>query len=877
MKERIIKLLLKLVSITLPENDRDFLLAEFEFVFEKKFQEKGFKRAFFGSIYLILKNAPLFIANKIIWRSIMLKNYFKTSWRSIKGQKIVSSINILGLSFGLATAILITLFINDELSYDKVYKDPDNLYTVVSEFWEKPGSAQPKYSRSVPLVLTNDFTEYFPELEYATGIFYRYGTFAYKDNINNELITFASSNFFNNFGFKLVQGDPDKALKALESAVISEEIAERYFGKKDPVGEQIRMTFGSIKKSFIVSGVCRNQPENISFRYDILVNFDNTAMFKTGTPGITRLNNRGDFSAQLFLRFKDSQSRRNIENQMEPFIDNYYASTYDDFKDFMDLKEGEKPFHFFLQNVQDLRYNKTTHGGRSLSTIYLLAGIAAVILLIAAINFTNLAIGRSSVRGMEIGMRKIIGATKRDIFWQFIVEAFFTSVIAMLFGLLIAYFMLPQLNDIANKNFTVTSFFTIENITYLFLITGLVSLLSGSYPSLILSAFSPVEVIKKKVTSGGKNFFTKGLIVLQFTLSIFLVTITFVLSDQIKYMLEKDLGFEKENIAGIELQEIDSAPAHLLADKLTAGIENIAGVNYVSKTSAYFGGSGYARSYIYDRDDRYMIHRFNVDYNFHENLNMNLTAGRFFDKKRSLDSSSVVINEAFAQKLGGRAALGKELKLFGEVKLNVIGIIQNFNFNSLHQEVTPAILYVRPDMRAGNLLVNIEPGKDKEVLAEIKKIWSSLRPEKPFNYAYVDEELALQYNDEQVWKTILNFSSTLTIVIALMGVLGLTLLTISKRRKEISIRKVLGATTGQIVNLISKQFIFLVLAANLVSIPFSIYVVDKILEKFHYKIDITAAYFIAGTLAAIFITYLVSASQGIRISLANQTDNLREE
>lgn len=806
----------------------------------------------------------------------MLKNYFKTSWRSIKNQKIVSAINILGLSFGLCTAILITLFINHELSYDTVYKEPDQLYRVVAKFWEKPGTKS-KSSSSVPLILEKDFQEYFPEIDGVTGIFYRYGIAGNKTTASNELITFASPNFFENFGFELLQGNNADPLKNLESVVISERTAAKYFPDNNPIGKQITLTFGSIKKSFLVSAVCKNRPENVSMIFDVLINFDNAAIFKTNVKGVTRLNNRGDFSARLFLRIQNEQIKQYVENEIDKFTDHFFAAEYDDYKTHLDFKEGEKPFYFSLQPVKNIRYNKEVYGGRSVATIYLLAGIASIILLIASINFTNLAIGRSSVRRKEIGMRKIIGATKVDIFWQFITEAFLTSLFAMSIGLVMAYLLIPQLNQVANKSFDFSSLLTLENIVSLGIVTLLVTLLSGAYPSLLLSKFSPIEVLRKRLKINSRNFFTRGLIICQFSLSILLVTVTFVLDDQISFMLNQNTGFEKKNKIAVDLQETNSAISHTLADQLTASINNVAGVKKISRMSSYFGSNSYQRSYIYDKNERYMVHRFNVDYNMLENFKMELLAGRFFDKKRSLDSSSVVINEALAKKLGGINSIGKEVKLFGKIKFNVIGILKDYNFESLHKEVTPAILYARPDMYVGNLVLDIEAGKDAQIISALEKIWKSVIPDKPLSYSYIDEDFASLYSNDEVWSTVLNFSSILTIIIALMGVLGLTLLTISKKRKEISIRKVLGATTQNIVNLISRQFIVLVVLANLVALPAAILITKKLLENYHYKIELSSLYFIIGTIVTVAITYLVSAVQGLIVSLSNQSDILREE
>ncbi len=839
--------------------------------------EDGLFRAriwYYGQFY---KSIIPIIINLCYWGVEMFLNYIKIAFRNLLKYKAFSVINIIGLSTGLMCAVLIYLYTVDELSHNKVYDNSENIYRLVNINYDNEGNVTRKF-HSAPAVLREILPEYFEgSIKRVTTIMHRRGVIKKDDNLFNERVMFAEHNFFETFSYPLIYGDASSILKNENNIVITEEIANKYFGNEFPVGKELRGVFGEVEKAFTVSGVAKNPKENSSYVFDFIVNIENQRLFYNDNPGSHRLKNLGDFSAKIIVTLNEGINVSLLNNQFERFVNQTFEKDLPLHRRFNEITSDQIPFTFGLQNIRNVRFDNSVYGGKDISTLYILIGIATIVLFIACINFMNLSIGRSSIRFKEIGVRKVIGAKRRDLFKQFWSESVLISLVSMVFGLLLTYLVLPIFNELSGKELEFSMFINPMNLLAILILTLFVGTIAGIYPSLILSKIQPVKIFRGNFNFGGKNFFTKSLILTQFSLSIFLIISTIVLSDQINYMLNKDVGYDKEGIITVEVQERTAERSNAVVDNYFNKIKNYNSVLGVSATNDAFGKHSSSRSYIHKDDKQVLVRRYNVDHNYFDLLNIELIEGRNFSRNLSTDTSSVIINEACAKELGLANTVGEEVKLFDRIPLKIIGITKDYNFQSLQERISPVILYSRPDFGRYFILAKVSAINISETLEFMKSKWSEVSPNKPFNYSFVDDDLKALYEEDKKWQSIIGFSSVLSILIACMGVFGLMTITISKKVKEIGIRKVLGASVIQIVNLLTKDFLKLIIVANIIAWPLAYYVMQKVLQDYYYRISIGIEYFLTAGISTIFIALLTVLYLTVKAAVKNPSDSIRTE
>lgn len=838
---------------------------------------QGLFKAKIWYIMETLKSIIPLLLHSLLWGSTMLKNYIKIAFRNLFKYKTYSVINILGLSVGLTCCILIYLYSVNEFSYDRFHKDNDNIYRLISDRYDASGAVV-DIAGNTPAVMREFIPEFFGDkVEQVTTIMTRYGVLVYGDKHFEERVRFVESNFFEMFSFPLLIGSKERVLKNEGSIVLSESNAIKYFGNEDPLGKDIKIIFGNVQKVFAVTGIAEDAPSNSSIQFDFLINIENQREFYTPNPDTHRLKSTGDFSAYNYIRVKAGTNPEFFNKQFDRFVYKYYEKDLPIWRKFGKLPEDQLPFTFKMENIKDIHFNNSVYGGKDISALYTLMAIALIVLIIACINFMNLSLGRASFRFKEIGVRKVIGANRKQLLNQFWSESIIITFISMFAGIILSIAVLPVFNEISEKDFTILSFFSPVNLAALILLCLIVGTIAGSYPSFIMSRAQTVSIIKGQYKFGGRNFITKSMIVLQFSLSILLIVSTFILSDQIDFMINKDLGYNKDGIISVQLQERTPEESIIIANEFKNNISNYSNVKQVSAVSEAFGGGNRSHSPIYYNNKQIMIRRINVDYNFFKTMEIDLQDGRIFSEEFITDTSSIIINQSCLKELGVQNPLGEEVKLFDRIPFKIIGVVEDFNFDPLNEEVEPAIFYIRPQFTYNYALVKIAPQNVSRTIEHLQESWNEIQPDKPFLFSFMNEDLKNFYEEDLKWQAIISYSSAFALIIACMGIFGLTSITISRKIKEIGIRKVLGASAATIVNIILKEFATLILIANLIAWPTAYFIMNNILEDYYYRISIGAEYFIIAGLISISLAVITILYLTLRAAFSNPIDSLRAE
>jgi putative ABC transport system permease protein len=802
----------------------------------------------------------------------MLKNYLKTAWRNLLRQKLYAFINVLGLAVGLAFCTLIFLYVRDELTFDRFHTMKDRIYRVYQTDFNPDGSAV-RNGSWLPIPLGPAMKTDLPEVE-------EFIRFKQKPCIVRagaetvaEEILFADAPIFDVFSFPLLKGDPKTALAGPDMVVISETLARRYFGDKDPIGQHLSIRLKDRFEDFVVTGIAKDLPGNSSIRFDLLAPFPRLMQLDAEAVDNWHWN-----SYFTYVMLKEGVSQDDVEEKLGTFREKYYPNEARDLREEGRWSGDGIPVRFHLQSLTDIHLNPEIGGDPPPSNplySYILGSIALGVLLIACINFMTLAIGRSAGRAREIGVRKVVGAKGRQLKLQFWSEALILSVVALVVSLMLAGFFLPVFNQLADK----TLHLDLADPAVLLSLSGLVlltAILAGSYPAILLSSLRPVETLRKSLKLGGSNVLTRSLLVVQFALSVFLIISTIVILDQLNHIRTKNLGFDKEHVVVIPVQGLDGQRLLRLFRNELADFNGIAGVTGINNAFAH-GEWGWGFTYKGEEKEVYV---YRVDTDFLEVLKMDLVAGRNFNQSFATDSThAVIINEAMAREFGWREPVGQVVAgLYEEPSRDptVIGVVRDINFRSLHLPVQPMMISLSLD-RFYFLLARIRPDNMPGALAALGAVWEKAAPDLPFTYTFLDDDLDRQYRAEERWGRIVGYGSFFAILVACLGLFGLAALTVAGRTKEIGIRKVLGASITGVTTLISKRFAGLVLIGVVLAAPAAYLVMNRWLQNFAYRIEIGwSVFFLAGGLALVIALLTVSA-QALRAALANPVDALRYE
>ena len=800
----------------------------------------------------------------------MIRNYFKISLRHLWRQKGFSFINITGLSLGLACCMLIFLYTKDEISFDRFHEKRDQIYQLTYTFLNLDTNEKNAISHT-GISAGEGFERDIPEVESIVRIKGSEGLVRQGTEVIQESLLYAEHNFFSVFSFPLIAGDAQTALQNLESIVLTEDAAEKYFGTTDVIGKELQININQQDfETFVVSAVAENPPQNSSIRFNVLLPF---ALYKK-----SRAVRAEDWFAGYLTTFII------LHPQADPVaVEAKFAEVLQKHAgDLLQLLSKEYNVNakitYGLQPLTDIHLSTTFGTGDAMQQAsnpiysYLMSALACFILLIACFNFVNLSVAQSMRRGKEIGIRKVAGSNRKQLVKQFLGESFLVCLLAFTLALLLTELALPLFNELANKklNFSyLTDAYLIGGYVLLLVLTALSA---GSYPAWVLSGFNPIQTLYGRQKLTGKHAFAKSLVVLQFALATLLIIGTFTVYSQIDYLLTRDLGYDDENLVRISLMRDDKHQAELLKNELKKSSD-------IVDVTINSGGSNY--TLIRTEGNDLAAYDTKIDENYLSVLDIPVIEGRGFSPQFPGDSTqSVIINETFAREAGwGEHPIGKTLTMPEESdhQYVVVGMVKDYNFNSLREKIKPLVLHLMPKRNYGEVLVKIRPDHLPETMAFLEKTYKQIEPLYPFDYRFVDVENARQYQAEQRWKQVMTLAAFLAVLISCIGLLGLAALAIQQRTKEIGIRKVLGASLTGIVALLSKDFIKLVVIAFFIAVPIGYYAAELWLQNFTYRIEMGWWIFVIVGIVSFIIALFTISFQSIKAALMNPVDSLRNE
>ena len=792
----------------------------------------------------------------------MFRNYIKIAFRNLFRQKGFTLLNICGLAIGMTAGFLVLLYVSFEFSYDNMHSKANSIYRVVADI-DTPSEKIEANVAAWPI--GPNIQKEFPEILKYTRVLNSDLTFIDNGNkITEEHVIVADSAFFEMFDFELIKGDRSESLKSPNSLVLSETIAAKYFDAEDPIGKQLIVD--GFDNPAIVTGVMKDIPENSQIQADILLSM----ITYTAAPS-NRDEQWGNYGPSIYVLTAQGTSAEILETKFPEFLEERTGDEMRSSKMFVTL---------ILEPFKDV-YLKSERGGAvtgSLNNVYIFSIIGIFILLIASINFINLSTARSVERAKEVGIRKVIGAEKNQLAFQFIGESVILCLMAFLVAVGLTALGLPYFNELAGKTVSAGIFADPINILYLLLMAIGIGIIAGIYPAIVLSSFKPISVLKGSFSSGTRGILLrKTLVVLQFTISIALIIGTIVIYNQMQFMRNQDLGFNKEHTILLPTETDVSIEA--LRSRI-AQIPAVKGTSLTSSVPASGNPSAYSEIENQQGDlqvanlDLYFV---NEDYI--EQLGMQIIAGRGFSRDFASDSSkAMIINEKTVSLLGyanPKDAIGAKYEQWGSVG-QVIGVVKDFNFRSLQQEISPMTMRLDPS-QTNIITVKIDGYNTGQTLAAIEDVWQTMLPQDPFDYHFLDELFNNQYQAEEQFGDLFLSFALLAIFISCLGLLGLAAYSTIQRKREIGIRKIIGASVSSIVNLLSKEFIKLVAIAFLISAPLAWYAMHSWLEDFAYKISLQWWMFVVAGSGAMAIALVTVSFQAISAAIANPIKSLRTE
>ena len=792
----------------------------------------------------------------------MIRNYFKTAFRNLWRNKGFSLINIVGLSVGLACCMLIFLYTMDEVSYDRFNLNAVNIYHLAVDDKTPDGQVH-KFSSTGDMPGPN-FKRQLPEIQDFVRIQGASYTIKKGNEVFDQDALYVDSNFFSVFTFPMLYGTPQNALDDPHAIVLSEEVAEKYFGKENPVGKTLDLKVDDKFQPFTVTGVTRKSPQNSSIKIKMLL-----------PKKLNHIDNQwNNFFENTFLVIKPGTNIKQLDAKINKIYLNDAASQIKENAD----KYGDKNKRSFsLQPLLEMHTSTDYPADNGLSDqstpmySYILSGIALFILAIACINFVNLTVARSLKRAKEIGIRKVVGGQRKQLIMQFLGESFILSFVAFVLAIVLVQLALPMFNTLANKALAFSyllSFKLVAGYIAIFLLTGL---LAGFYPALVLSGFNPVQTLYNRTQYAGKNYLSKGLVILQFTLATFLIISTITIYSQFSYLMNFDLGYNDKNVVSITAWNLDKTKLTLFKNEL---LKNPS----ILSVTADQGGRWGTMAHI-NGNQQQMFDMKHIDEDYLPLFQVPMVKGRNFSKAMVSDSANaVLVNEEFVKQAGWKKPLGETVDFFyNKKRYTVVGILKDYQFLSLTEKMSPILYTMRPDYPWGNVFVKISDKNKSESLNRIQKEFKELFPFIPYQYKFKDAEVAEQYDKEAKWKQIVTFGAVLTIFISCIGLFGLATLSAERRRKEIGIRKVLGASVEGIVRKLSTDFAKLVIIAAVIAVPAAWWAMHKWLENYPYRININVWIFLVAGVSVLLIALATVSYQAIKAAIANPVNSLRTE
>lgn len=818
----------------------------------------------------------------------MLKNYLKIAFRNIRKQKLYSLINIAGLSIGIACCIVIYLFIQDEYSFDRFHDNAENIYRIEELRYQKPNSEiepTPFYDASLPdgvskspwlpLPLGPTIAELFPEIEHFSRI--EESTFlARRENHSfRQEVLLADSAFFRMFSFPLLEGTPEDALNDPGKVVLTPETARKYFNEENPVGKTLIVTIQGEEQLFTVSAIAKSPPENSSISFSMIIRIENEPYYEFNA------DRWSSFNTPLFVTLAPGASPGQFVAKLRDFATERYADSWKGARDRLGMPEDATVAEFDITPLTGIHLDVAAYWHKVSNPLYsyILGAIAVLILIIACINYITLALARSSGRAKEVGIRKASGAQRRQIAVQFWGETQLLSLLAMLAGVCLAKLALPLFNTIAGKTLSISYTGDAGFLGVLLGITLVSGILAGSYPALILSRFEPVKVLKGIKAYTFKPRLTKALLVIQYSLSIFLIISSLVMYRQMEFVSGKELGYDEEQVVFIPTHTGWNEKGTRLMERYRTVLSDMPAVKNVSGMAPALTMGSNVYAFGVDGEMK-RSHIYYVDENLINTLGIELIAGRNFAEDRPSDvTGSIIVNESLVESMHWEDPIGQQLPWSGEENPStVIGVVKDFHFQSMESEIEPMLFHMDPEQGGiSSVAVKIGQGMIAETLPKLEAAWKEVAPFTPFNYWFLDDALAQQYEDYQRWLNIMAVSTVLAILIACLGLFGLAGLTAVNRTKEIGIRKVLGAGMEQILVLLNKDIVTLIAVSLIMAAPLSWYIMEQWLKDFAYRIDIGAGVFVLSALSVLVIAILTVSYHSVKAATVNPVESLRSE
>jgi len=800
----------------------------------------------------------------------MIRNYIKTAVRSLMKNKGFTLLNVLGLSVGLATCLLIVFYVVDEFSYDRYNVNADRIYRVTEEV-SLNGNHMVSASTEKPLL---DALKDFPQVEKETRIIPKESLFLSPQkffirkgntNISEKNVTYAESGLFDVFTLPMIQGNPSTSLTDPHSTVITESTAKKYFNRTDVVGQTLTINDTGLYK---VTGVIKDIPAQSHFNYDFILSYSSIPEYKATGWGYASIHN--------YLLLKPGTDVKNLESQIQviEIKNSFNPQTWTTGGNYLKIELTPLLDIHLRSNAS---YELTENG--NIEYVYIFSVIAIFILLIACVNFMNLSTARSSNRAKEVGVRKVLGSARKYLVAQFLTESMLVTLVSTIIAVALAWLALPLFNQMADKHLA----FTAQSFTWLLpallIIVLVIGFLAGSYPAFYLSAFQPIDVLKGKIAAGFKGGFLRSfLVVFQFSISIFLIIGTLVIYNQLNYIHTKSLGYDRSQMLVIKNTGTLGKQAKILKQQLKQmpGVINATMTAYLP-TGDERNATGLFPELPIDIKHDILTEFWPIDEDYLNTLGIKLVAGRNFSRQLASDSSAMIVNEAFVKKFAQKNPMNKVLyrDSYGIQSYHIIGVVKDFHFSSLKDEIKPQAFYFDEDR--GAITAKVNTANMPVLMSQVQDQWKSLSPNMAFTYSFMDQDFDAAYRSEQRIGTLFICFTALAIAIACLGLFGLAAYAAEQRNKEIGVRKVLGASVSAIVSMLSMDFIKLVFISILIASPIAWWAMSKWLQGFAYRVNISWWIIASAGGAAILIAFVTISFQSIKAAIANPVDSLRSE
>lgn len=864
---RSLRLLEILLTHVVPFEDRENLAGDFEEMHKRISLRRGKTMALLWYVFQIVKLLPSYLKNYLIWSTNMLKNYIRIALRNIKKHKAYSFINIAGLAIGMACCILIIQYVRDELSYDRYHEKADRIYRLVDALdLSKPTSRYFALS-SAPFAPT--LKKEFPEVKDAVRFFMgRRRMVSHEENkYYEDGLIFADASLFRVFTFPLKEGNPETALENPHTIVISESIAVKYFGHEDPMNKTLKIN----EEDYLVTGVMREMPKNSHFYADIFASLKTLEQIPTVQERYFQSWARHEFYTYLLIR--EGYSADELQAKLPGFIEKNAAEQIKTIlgSTLSSQLQPLKSIHLHSHLQHEIRPNG------DIKYVLVFSVIALFVLLIACVNFINLATARSANRSKEVGLRKVVGASRRQIVLQFLGESLVFTFFALFLAFILVRIALPLFNSLTGKEIDMKNLGNIVFLGAIIFIILVVGLLSGSYPAFVVSRYLPANMLKSSArVKSAKTLLRKGLVILQFGISIVLIIATGIVLDQLDFLRNRKLGFDKEHVVVVTIREHSIRQN---SEAIKADLMQNPHILNATITIGVPGGivAGDAIQLVTDEGKKTItVRMIYTDHDYIKTMGMEILEGRDFSREMSTDErEAFIINEAAVRQLQLENPLSTQVE-WDDKKGQIIGIVKDFQFQSLKDEITPLFIQIWPQ-NTFVFAMRISPENIPETLAFIENKWKKIDPAHPFEYSFLDENFDRLYRSEEKLGRIFSTFSILAIFIASLGLFGLALYMAEQRTKEIGIRKILGASIGRIFVLLAKEFALLVLIANIFAWPAAYFLMTKWLQNFAYRVNMESWIYVLSATAAFVIALITISFQVLKAALADPVKSLRYE